>query len=112
MINIFSSRFDTNKMDGPKKVLDNFILGLDKLGIIYSKNEKIYDMGDFWQVDQNFLKQKIYGIIKDNVMVHDEFHNYNIDKKPFPSKREGKQFVGEAFDYMGKPDEQHRSMII
>jgi len=70
-----------------------------------------YDMGDFWQVDQNFLKQKIYNIIKDDVMVHDEFHNYNINKKPFPSKREGKQFVGEAFDYMGEPNKQHRNMI-
>ena len=70
-----------------------------------------YVKGDFWQVDQNFLKQKIYNIIKDDVMVHDEFHNYEIFKKTFPLKREGKQFVGEAFDFMGKPDEQHRKMI-
>jgi hypothetical protein len=53
-----------------------------------------YVKGDFWQVDQNFLKQKIYPIINNDKIVHDEF----FEKKPFPTKRETKRFVGQAFN--------------
>jgi len=53
-----------------------------------------YLKGDFWQVDQNFLREKIYPLIKNNVVIHDEF----FDKKNFPSFRMGKFFVGQAFD--------------
>jgi len=52
-----------------------------------------YVKGDFWQVDQNFLREMIYPIIKDNAMVHDEY----FEKKPFPSTRAPKRFVGQAF---------------
>jgi protein O-GlcNAc transferase len=53
----------------------------------------IYVKGNFWQVDQNFLKEKIYPQIKNNCLVHDEF----FEKKPFPSKRPKNLFVGQAF---------------
>ena len=53
-----------------------------------------YVKGDFWQVDQNFLREKIYPSVKDNSMVHDEY----FEHKPFPIVREYKQFVGQAFD--------------
>jgi hypothetical protein len=52
-----------------------------------------YTKGDFWQVDQNFLKEKIYPAIIDHVFVHDEF----FEKKPFPTPRKPKRFVGQAF---------------
>lgn len=55
---------------------------------------KQYTKGDFWQVDQNFLKEKVYPIIVNKALVHDEF----FDKKPFPTKRKPRQFVGQAFD--------------
>ena len=51
-------------------------------------------MGNFWQVDQNFLKEVVYPEIKNNVMVHDEF----FEKTPFPSPRKGLEFVGQVFD--------------
>lgn len=70
-----------------------------------------YSKGEFWQVDQNFLKEKIYPIIREHTIVHDEFFNYEPWKKPFPQKREGKQFVGEAFDSNDQPNMQHRNMI-
>lgn len=54
--------------------------------------------GEFWQVDQNFLKEKIYPLIKDNCMVHDEFHNYELIKKNFPTTRLNKEFIGDVFD--------------
>jgi protein O-GlcNAc transferase len=53
-----------------------------------------YVKGNFWQVDQNFLREKIYPSVKDNSMVHDEY----FEHKPFPVVREYKQFVGQAFD--------------
>ena len=63
-----------------------------------------FTKGEFWQVDQIFLKQIIYPMVKDNSMVHDEFHQYNNDKKPFPTVRLNKEFVGDVFD---KNDERH-----
>ena len=53
-----------------------------------------YVKGDFWQVDQNFLKEKVYPIVMNNACVHDEF----FDKKPFPKPRKEDRFVGQAFD--------------
>jgi hypothetical protein len=53
-----------------------------------------YIKGNFWQVDQNFLREKIYPIVKLNCVVHDEF----FEKKPFPNEREYKTFVGQAFN--------------
>lgn len=53
-----------------------------------------YSKGDFWQVDQNFLREKIYPIVKNNSLVHDEF----FEKKPFPMARMGYEFVGDVFD--------------
>ena len=53
-----------------------------------------YIKGDFWQVDQNFLRDIIYPIVKNNSLVHDEF----FEHIPFPSKREPKRFVGQAFN--------------
>ena len=53
-----------------------------------------YAKGDFWQVDQNFLKEQIYPVIVNYTCTHDEF----FAKKPFPTKREPKRFVGQAYD--------------
>ena len=53
-----------------------------------------YKMGNFWQTDQNFLREKVYPIVKDQAMVHDEY----FDKTGFPSPRVDGEFVGEAFN--------------
>lgn len=65
-------------------------------GILKGIKEEIdsYKGGDFWQVDQNFLRQVIYPRVKDNAFVHDEF----FEKKPFPTQRMNKEFVGDVFD--------------
>ena len=70
-----------------------------------------YTKGNFWQVDQNFLREKIYPLIVNDCVVHDEFFRYNKNARPFPIKREGQQFVGESFDENDNPNLQHRSMI-
>ena len=66
-----------------------------------------YHKGDFWQVDQNFLKEKIYPLIENDRVVHDEF----FQKIKFPTKRVGLQFVGESFDENDNPNIQHRNML-
>tara|TARA_R110002051_G_scaffold135751_1_gene208512 strand:- start:55 stop:702 length:648 start_codon:yes stop_codon:yes gene_type:complete len=53
-----------------------------------------YVKGDFWQVDQNFLRERVYPLVKKNTMVHDEY----FEKKPFPVSREKDRFIGQAFD--------------
>lgn len=57
-----------------------------------------YNKGNFWQIDQNFLSEKIYPIIQNNMFVHDSFFNVNIGSKKFPSERIDKEFVGDVFD--------------
>lgn len=57
-----------------------------------------YNKGNFWQVDQNFLREKIYPIIKDSSFIHDEFTNFENWGKPFPIERNNKEFVGDVFD--------------
>lgn len=53
-----------------------------------------YSKGNFWQVDQNFLSEIIYPLIKDNVLIHDEFHggkNILLQRNEF-------EFIGDSFD--------------
>jgi len=58
--------------------------------LIFSYTKK----GNFWQVDQNFLREVIYPIIKTSSCIHDEF----FAKKPFPTPRNGLEFIGQVFD--------------
>ena len=69
-----------------------------------------YTKGDFWQVDQNFLRDKIYPKIVNDCISHDEFFNYG-QKQPFPTNREGLEFVGESFDENDNPNIQHRTIL-
>ena len=53
-----------------------------------------YVKGDFWQVDQNFLREIIYPRVFKMSIVHDPF----FEKKPFPTARKNYEFVGDVFD--------------
>lgn len=70
-----------------------------------------YQAGDFWQVDQNFLREVIYPMIKDDALTHDEFFRYDAHRKKFPTRRKGREFVGESFTHADMPNEEHRSLI-
>ena len=51
---------------------------------------------DKYQVDQNFLRDVVYPIVKENSIVHDEF----FAKKPFPKNapaRTNSYFVGQVY---------------
>jgi len=64
---------------------------------------------DDYMVDQNFLRDFIYPKVNANSMVHDPF----FDHKPFPSKRIGRQFVGQPFDeHENELDRSHGDAII
>jgi protein O-GlcNAc transferase len=67
-----------------------------------------YTKGEFWQVDQNFLKEVVYDEVREDCIVHDEF----FENRPFPSKREGKEFVGMAYDQDDMPlHPEHMEMV-
>ena len=56
-----------------------------------------------YQVDQNFLRDVVYPIVKDRALVHDEF----FEKRPFPSDappRTNNYFVGQAYNHLDEPE--------
>ena len=53
-----------------------------------------YTKGNFWQVDQNFLKEVVWPRVSYTTCTHDEF----FMKMPFPTKRKENEFVGDVFD--------------
>ena len=69
-----------------------------KRGILSNIGSLIQDFqkGDFLGVDQNFLGQHVYPIVKNDSLVHDEF----FERKPFPRQsgfRNSQHFVGQAY---------------
>ena len=53
-----------------------------------------YDKGNFWQVDQNFLREVVWPRVSYTTMQHDTF----FAKTGFPSERKGLEFVGQVWD--------------
>jgi hypothetical protein len=49
---------------------------------------------DRYGTDYEFFSQGVMPLVNGNIMIHDEF----FDKKPFPTPRQGYEFVGEVFD--------------
>jgi hypothetical protein len=83
-------------------------------GILKNMKELIdnYNKGNFWQVDQNFLRDKIYPMIENTSYVHDEFFNYNTHSKPFPIKREYGEFVGGRIGIDDKPIGEDYKLVV
>jgi len=68
-----------------------------------------YTKGDFWQVDQNFLRDVVYNKVKNRCTVHDTF----FERKPFPSPRLDNNFVGMAYDQYDNPlHPEHSELVI
>ena len=66
-----------------------------------------FDKGDFWQVDQNFLKL-LYPHIAPHSKVHDEF----FQKTGWPSKRNRPEFVGQVFDENEVTVQEHLDVLM
>ena len=68
-----------------------------------------YEQGDFWQVDQNFLRDHIYPLVYSDCMVHDEF--FVAEANDVPKARENYEFIGEVFDENDNPVEAHKEVL-
>ena len=53
-----------------------------------------FKVDNYWQVDQEFLSEVIFPMVKDDCFIHDEFYG----GAKFPTQRIDYQFVGEVFD--------------
>lgn len=82
-------------------------------GILKGITKKIeeYNKGNFWQVDQNFLREHIYNDVKNNSCVHDSFFKVEPTTKQFPTKRIDYQFVGEVYDHEDQRNPDHYKII-
>lgn len=62
--------------------------------------------------DQNFLKNYIYpNIMKNHLLVHDNFFNYEKDKYIINLPRNNKEYLGEAYDENDNVDLKLRKVI-
>lgn len=64
-----------------------------------------------WQVDQDFLTQEIWPIVKDDCMNHDQFFQHIWGGIPFPTLRQGLEFVGQVFDENEVTVAEHQNML-
>ena len=72
---------------------------------------KNYNKGDFWQVDQNFLREQIYPFVVNTSFVHDSYHNINSWSKNFSIERIDQEFVGDVFDEHNQRHSQYYKLI-
>ena len=79
-----------------------------KSNITFNPNEH----ESFWQVDQNFLREKVYPRVVGNCFIHDNYcHFGENDCKHFPSERINKHFVGEIFDEFDNRHPDHYTLL-
>ena len=72
-----------------------------------------YIRGDFWQVDQNFLREIVWPANYHKVLVHDDWNRFpQAETKPFPTPREAEDFVGSIIGPNGERlhPEHHASL--
>lgn len=67
-----------------------------------------YTKGNFWQVDQNFLREVIWPRVAYTTFTHDEF----FAKSPFPESRVGAEFVGQVYDENDVPNSEYASSLM
>jgi protein O-GlcNAc transferase len=67
-----------------------------------------YFKGNYWQVDQDFLRDKVYPLVYNNAITHDEF----FIKKPFPTRRADKDFVGMAYNEFDQVLHPHHKELL
>lgn len=67
-----------------------------------------YAKGNFWQVDQNFLREVIWPRVAYTTETHDEF----FAKSPFPNSRDGAEFVGQVYDENDVPNSEYAGSLM
>lgn len=76
-----------------------------KQGALPNLREQIeaYVRGDFWQVDQNFLREIVWPANYHKVLAHDDWNRFpQAETKPFPTPREDDDFVGSIIGPNGE----------
>jgi hypothetical protein len=68
---------------------------------------RAYTKGNFWQVDQNFLKEVIWPRVSYTTHTNDEF----FANVPFPVKRQGDEFVGQVYDENDIPNSEYAASL-
>ncbi|MDI1443847.1 glycosyltransferase [Polyangium sp. 6x1] len=79
-------------------------------GLLRDMVERVraYRKSNRYGVDQDFLRAQVYPLVQGRACVHDEF----FERRPFPTPRNGFEFVGEPFDEADRPlDERHTRNI-
>ena len=73
---------------------------------------QIPENGNFWQVDQNFLREHVYPKVRDYSFIHDAYSFLGeTHAKPFPSNRENNGFVGEIYDENNNRHPDHYTLL-
>lgn len=67
-----------------------------------------FEKKDEYGTDYNFFIEKLYPLINNDKIVHDEF----FDKIDFPQERNDYEFVGEVFDCYDNRNQEHRNILI
>lgn len=62
---------------------------------------------NYYQVDQDFLREIVWPIIRNDYMCHDEF----FEKNPFPKSRNNLEFVGEVYDETNMTIKEHTAAL-
>jgi hypothetical protein len=81
----------------------------------YKKNDlynieellKTHVAKDKYGTDYEFLGNVLYPLIKNDMVLHDEF----FEKKPFPTIRQGTEFVGDVYDEYNNRDPEFYKLI-
>jgi hypothetical protein len=71
-----------------------------------------YNKTDNRMYDQDFLRDYIYPLVKDNAIIHASFHKYECDAKDFPiNYDEELKFVGEYVYYDDSRSQEHINIL-
>lgn len=58
----------------------------------------VENCGNYWQVDQEFLTQRVWPVARHDVLNHTEFHGNLWPGVAIPMKRQGREFIGASYD--------------
>ncbi len=70
-----------------------------------------YLKGNFKQVDQIFLRDKVYPLVVGDSFIHDSFFSVESFSKPFPTPRISDEFVGQVYDEHNQPNLEFANAI-
>lgn len=70
-----------------------------------------WNQQDRYQTDQDFLQSIVYPIAVNDAMIHAQFCAIEKNTIPFPSRRNGYEFVGQVFDENDVTVAEHETML-